>query len=598
MCGIIGYTKKNSEDKLTTGKILSDGLKNLEYRGYDSCGIAVLKKTNNNNDIVLKKGVGKVREVCEKLDFNYIDGVLGIGHTRWATHGKVDKTNSHPHLDCIKNIAIVHNGIIENFQKLKENLVNLGHKFSSETDSEIIAHLIEEHLKKGKSFKESFRLAIQELNGRYAILAIKKDEKIILGAKFGSPLIVASNEAGNFLISDLSAVENYSNKIAHLQDGQLIEINDLTIEVTDLQKNKVDIIWSFRNIQKNEENNLKFKHQLLQEINEQEYTIIKTIESNVKQSREFAEQIIKSRQVIFIGCGSAANVSFLASVLFTKIAKINASYCIASEFESKLPVLNEKDLIIAISQSGETADTMEAIDSAKKIGCKTYSIVNTEESSITRKTEKTILLRIGPEKAVCSTKAVTAQIAIIYQIANYLIDNEEFNEQIQNAIKNNSFIFQPDFSQTISMLAKKIVDKKNIFIIGTAEQMPIALECALKLQEVAVVDAFGFASGELKHGPLALIEKNTPIIALFNNDDTDKFVQSNAIEAKTRGAYIIAINAKDDSEFDFKIKFNQAFGFNTILNLIIIQLLSYHIGVEKKLDVDLIRNLAKSVTVK
>ncbi|MDD3861757.1 MAG: glutamine--fructose-6-phosphate transaminase (isomerizing) [Candidatus Gracilibacteria bacterium] len=592
MCGIFAYygPKKNAP------KLVIEGLKKLEYRGYDSWGIAY----KIPNDIIIHKKIGKISDVKIK-DLNPAQSNISIGHSRWATHGGVTQKNAHPHFTENKEIVLVHNGILENYLTIKKDLIKKGHKFISETDTEVIAHLIEEYCKK-HSFEDSVKLAIKEMEGRYAIVVMKKDENEIIAARKGSPLIIGVGENKNeyFIASDIPAFLAYTNKVIYLDDNQLAFINNKKTSFFDIeenahiQKRKVQIDWDIESAEKGQ-----FPHFMIKEITEQKDTLSRAINQDPKIIERVANEIKKAYGTYLVGCGTAGKVCMVGEYLFAKIAKKHINFKFGSEFRSQKNFLTNKSLMIAVSQSGETADTLEAIEIAKQKGVKIVAIVNAENSSIARMADIVIPIKAGIEKAVASTKATTSQLAILTLLAYAC--NGGINEGKQLLISTASQIndmLNPRYEQHIMKLAKKIKDVESMYIIGRNANYPIALEAAIKLQEVSYIHAEGFAGGELKHGPIALISKNTPVIVLVENNEYRNEILSNAIEVKARGGYIIGVSPIKEEVFDFWIKVPDTGDSYPIVNIIPVQILAYQLAVLRKNNPDMPRNLAKSVTVK
>ncbi|HDN74446.1 MAG TPA: glutamine--fructose-6-phosphate transaminase (isomerizing) [Archaeoglobus sp.] len=585
MCGIVGYIGKRN-----VGEFLFKAMKNLEYRGYDSAGIAILHK----DKIKYKKTVGTVEKLMEKLDFK-IDGNIALGHVRWATHGKVNDINAHPHFDCTKTIAVVHNGIIENYKELKDSLRN--HKFESETDSEVIAHLIEEYIRKGYSFEKAFVKALSKLEGSYAVLAIKTGEEKILAARKGSPLVIGIADHGVFLSSDIPSFLEWTKKVIYLKDYDTVVVDRDGIRVYNLIEGEVTrpidtVDWDAEQIKKD-----GFEHYMLKEIVEQ----AETVQRAIKQDREVVEKIVEEIRnacgVFFIGCGSSYHACLAGSYLFSRIAGIHVNVVLASEFENYEHFLTERTLVFAVSQSGETADVLEAVRVAKRHKCKVIGIVNRMGSTLTMESDRFLLMYAGPEICVLSTKTYTSQVSLMALLAYALADKyDEGIAKLKNLYMDIYNLTSRSMRDYLKSLAEKLVDKEHIYLIGRGLQYATALEAALKIKEVSYIHAEAFAGGELKHGPLALIEKGTPVI-VFVAKDNEKKIISNATEAKSRGAFIIGVSAKRHEIFDHWIKVPECHELNPIVQIIPMQILAYWLAVLKGLDPDHPRNLAKSVTV-
>jgi glucosamine--fructose-6-phosphate aminotransferase (isomerizing) len=585
MCGIIGYVgEKNAMP------ILFDCLKRLEYRGYDSYGFATLDR----GKIWIRKSKGKVSEG----GFEKLPGYIGIAHTRWATHGKVSKANAHPHTDCEKRIAIIHNGIIENFESLRKDLIRKGHTLKSDTDSEVISHLIEDNLDLG--LQEAVRRTMKILKGRSAVLVLKDDFEGIIAARNGSPLIVGAGKKEYFIASDVPAFLNRTNKVMYLDDGEMVVIEEskgpvfLSIENgKNVEKRIIKIDWDAKHAEKGD-----YEHFMIKEIMEQKETIIRAINQSDQNIRRVAKEIAKAYGIFLTGCGTAGNVCHTGEYIFSSIAKKHVNYVVASEFPNYKDFLTKKTLLITVSQSGETADVLEAVKAAKAKGVKVISLINVRGSSLDRMSDFTFLINAGPEKAVASTKATTAQLVVLYLLAYACSGKLDDGKRLllETASKINDML-NPRYEERIRNLARDIHRKKNIYVIGRSLNYPMAMESALKIMEVSYIHAHGFAGGELKHGPIALIEKNTPCVVLTGGD-ADHDIISNAMEVKARRGFIIGIGPKRHEVFDFWIKTPDAGLASPIVNIIPMQLLAYHLGAFRGCEIDTPRNLAKSVTVK
>ncbi len=585
MCGIVAY--KGCKD---ASKIAFEGLKSLEYRGYDSWGIATL----SDSKITVVKNVGKI---SDSNGVNMLSGGIAIAHTRWATHGGVTKENAHPHIDCSGRIAVVHNGIIENYQELKASLS--GHMFVSETDSELIPHLIEKKLGSGSSFEAAVRDVAKMLKGRSAFVAVEADSKNLVAVRKGTPLIVGVGEGEFFIASDINAFLAHTKRVMYLDDGELVIIGDdaefFRIDRGEkVDKRIVEIDWQPESAEKE-----GYEHFLIKEIMEQKETLWRAINQDETKMLSVAEDINSAYGTFLVGCGTAGKVCMAGEYLFSKIAKKHVNAYVASEFPNYTHYLTPKSLIIAISQSGETADVLEAIEAAKKKGSKVISLLNVFGSTMMRTSDSYLMINAGAEKAVVSTKATTAQLAVItllvYAAAGRLQEGKLILMDAADAVND---MLNPRYEAHIKNLAEMIKDKNNMYVIGRSLNYPMALEAAIKLQETAYVHAHGFAAGELKHGPIALIEKGTPCIALVANDDVKDEMISNAIEVKSRGGFIIGIAPENNEVFDYWLKVPDAGNASPIVNIIPVQILAYHLALLRGCDPDKPRNLAKSVTVK
>ncbi|MEM5794003.1 MAG: glutamine--fructose-6-phosphate transaminase (isomerizing) [Candidatus Aenigmatarchaeota archaeon] len=588
MCGIFGYFGENN-----AFSTILKGLKMLEYRGYDSAGIAIL-----GQKLEIVKDIGKIDEVFSKVNPESLAGNLGIGHTRWATHGKVTKENAHPHVSNNKKIAVVHNGIIENYQELKSFLESNGFVFYSETDTEVIPNLIEYEMRKGESFEEACKSAFKMLEGNYAILVVHEDEKKIIATRNGSPLVIGVGEKEYFAASDIPAFLEFTPRVIYLHDKDFVVIDKEMkffnlAEEREVKREVKSVEWSLEQVKKG-----NFEHYMLKEISEQVETIQRAINQDEKILMEVAKKIKEAKGVFLIGCGTSYHACLTASYLFSRIAKMHVNAVLASEFSNYEDFLMEKTLVIAVSQSGETADVLEAVKTAKKKGSKVISIVNVAGSSLHRNSDQALLMNAGPEICVLSTKTYTSQLAILTLLAYALAGKYEEGRKklgyLWNLIYN---LTSESTREHIKKLAEKLKDKEHIFLIGRGLQYPTALEAALKIKEVSYIHAEAFAGGELKHGTIALIENDTPCI-VFVSEENEKEIISNAYEVKARGGYIIGISPKRNEIFDFWIKVPEVGETNPICQIIPIQILAYQLAVLRGYDPDKPRNLAKSVTVK
>ncbi|MFA6492888.1 MAG: glutamine--fructose-6-phosphate transaminase (isomerizing) [Patescibacteria group bacterium] len=588
MCGIVGFIGKgNATD------FVIKALKKLEYRGYDSWGISFVE----DGELKVVKETGKIGEVSlSKVTSN---AQIAIGHTRWATHGVVAKENAHPHTDCRGDIAVVHNGIINNYQLLKEKLIKSGHKFSSQTDTEVIPHLVEEYLKK-MPIREAFRSALNDLQGDYAILLIDNTSKKLYLATSGLSLVIGVGKENFYISSDPIAFSNLTTDVFFLKDGILSEIekeiNFFDIKTGDLKKiASSKIATSEYEIGKG-----SYKHFLFKEINEQPEILEKI--ANTKESKEIetnAALIRNSFGTFFVACGTAYHAALMAEYLFAKYAKMHVNTSLASEFPTFENFITDKTLFFAISQSGETADVLEAVKSVKRKKAKIFSLLNNPDSTLARISDVTMLTPAGREIAVLSTKAFTSQVAVLYLLSLAIIGKLETGRKVvqKTALGIKESLKQANIDK-IKILAQKIKNNKNLFTIGRSLNYPTALEAALKIKEASYIHAEGFAGGELKHGTIALIEKDVPCIVFVANDETKEEILSNAEEVKARGGYIIGVAPENHKVFDYWFKVADVPELSPIVNIVPIQVLAYFLALEKGLDPDKPRNLAKSVTVK
>jgi glutamine---fructose-6-phosphate transaminase (isomerizing) len=587
MCGIIGYLGKNE-----ASPVIFKALQTLEYRGYDSCGAAII----NDEKIQLIKDIGKVEQVLKGIDFQ---GYLGIGHTRWATHGKVTKENAHPHLSNSGKIAVVHNGIIENYQELRKFLSEKGFKLKSETDTETIPNLIELYMKEGMTFTEATKKTLKKIKGSYAILAIHTKEDIVIGARKDSPLVMGIGEQEYFIASDIPAFLDYTKNAIYLDNMDMVILTKKEMKIFNLEKNtfvehkisKID--WNPEQAKKG-----KFDHFMLKEITEQAESIKNSLRQDKKCIQKVVDAIKSAKGVYFVACGTAFHACLTASYIFSKIAKKHINVSLASEFPNYKDFIIPESLVIAVSQSGETADTLEAIRAAKSKGAKVISIVNVMGSSLARESDHCVMQNAGPEIAVLATKSYTSQLSILTLIAYALAGKyDEGYSKLNDIIRYIYYLTSESAKKSIKKIAEKLKDANHIYVIGRDLQYPTALEAALKIKEVSYIHAEGFAGGELKHGPIALIEEGTPCI-VFTSDDTMDHIVGNISELKARGATIIGIDEKNNELFDYFIKVRESEEANSICQIIPIQILAYQLALLRGCNPDQPRNLAKSVTVK
>ncbi len=590
MCGIVAVLGKENAPNAVL-----NGLKNLEYRGYDSWGIG----TAGADRIAVEKAIGKISEA--KLSNAFPKATLAIGHTRWATHGGVTPENAHPHCDEKQNVALVHNGILENFVELRSELRGRGHVFSSDTDTEVLSHLMEEFLDAGSDLYEAAKKTSDLCEGRYAFAVMRHGENKIVAVRRGSPIILGIGEGKYFLASDTPAFMEHTQKVHYIDDNEMVEITPEGAKVYDLLTGneivKRDVILE---VAPEDLGKGDHAHYMIKEIFEQKETIAKAIDQDPEEIEIIADAIRKAHGTFLIGCGTAHKVAAAGEYFFSMIAKLHINSVVASEFPLFHDFLKPDSLVIVISQSGETADVIEAIEAARAAGSKVLSIVNVHGSTVSRLSDFSMHIKAGPEKAVASTKAATSQLAILLMLAHACAgDLQAAKKTLVDSAALVNDLLNPRFTEFVASIAHKIYDQENIFIIGKGANFPMANEAAIKIQEVSYIHAEGFAGGELKHGPIAMIEKGTPCLVLVCDDETRrKEIFSNAMEIKARGGRIIGISPVDSEIFDDWIRIPAAGAFSPIINLIPIQILSYYLALERGFDPDKPRNLAKSVTVK
>jgi len=584
MCSIIGYIGSND-----AAPILVRALEKMEYRGYDSVGIA----TKTKNEINIKKGVGKVAEVKTNENLQQMAGKIGIGHTRWATHGGVTKQNAHPHYSNSSNVAIVHNGIIENFQELKADLVSDGYKFESETDTEVIVNLIQQNFEKTSDVKDAITKTISKLKGHYAFVAMFQDGTLA-AARFHEPLIIGIEKDNYYISSDVLGFIEKTDDAIYIDNENFIIVNDSGLEIFNFEGEKVKssitkVSKEFADVYKGD-----YAHFTLKEISEQPQTILKS--ANKKDIQKFAESIKNSDSLYITGSGSSYNAAEVTKYLMSKFTKTSITPIISSELPFSINNIGKNSTFIAISQSGESADVLHAIRIAKESNSKIFSIINHQNSSLSQESELTLGINCGPEIGVAATKSFTSQLAVLYQITNQLCDNciSTDWQKISDAF---SYILDND--SKIKQIAKQLNEISDIYVLGRGIHFPIAKEAALKLKELTYIHAEGIAGGELKHGPLALMDSSVFVIIINPTDSTYGDTMNSANEIKARGAKIIGISNKNDSVYDYWIEIPEMDDSSyPLVEIIPIQLLSYYAALEKNTDPDYPRNLAKSVTVK
>ena len=594
MCGIVGCVLKEKK----AAPILLDSISKLEYRGYDSVGIA----TAVDRKINLKKDAGKIKEVDKKLDLKDMEGSFGIAHVRWATHGDPNKTNSHPHLNMDRTIAVVHNGIIENSAEIKEELIGEGYKFKSETDTEVIPHLLDKYMKTGLDLENALRKVLDVIHGSYAIAAICVDEPgRVVATRKDSPLIVGIGHDEYFVASDYPAILKYARDIIFPEQGEIVVLNPDGVTVKDeydniINKEVTTINWSPEMAEKG-----GYDHFMIKEINEQDTAI-----QNTLTQRENVQQIVDElkgdiNRVVFVACGTSYHASLIGKYLIEPLAGIPTEVLLASEFKYSARTLDEKTLVIFISQSGETADTLKALDIANETS-KTLAIVNVVGSSMTRRAQYVIQTQAGPEIGVAATKTYVSQLTAIYLFAGLLAGDEELLSKLEKVPDYINEILKD--CDVIKQLSVKYRYAKDFFYLGRGYAYPTALEGALKLKEITYIHGEGYAAGELKHGPLALIDKGIPVVVLLPPGDNLEKTMSNLEEVRARGADVLAIGARKDKEQFTNAK--DVFLINDEVDEIIaplvyivpLQLLSYYVAISKEgVDPDKPKNLAKCVTV-
>ncbi|REJ75655.1 MAG: glutamine--fructose-6-phosphate transaminase (isomerizing) [Acidobacteria bacterium] len=618
MCGIVGYVGNKQVVPL-----IVDGLRKLEYRGYDSAGIAVV---DEEKSLSIRRAEGKLRNLEEAIRLDPLDGNYGIGHTRWATHGRPTEENAHPHRDCSGRIVVVHNGIIENYLALKEMLREKGHSFKTETDTEIVAHLIEEYQKEGNSFEDSVRFAAGDLKGIFALSIISADEPDkIIAVREGPPVVIGLGDGEFFVASDIPAILQHTRDVFYLGEREIAILTKDSVRVMDFDGDAVEptrqrITWDPIMAEKG-----GFKHFMLKEIFEQPRAVRDTVQGRVSlddgkvylDEMDISEEEFQEVTSIKIAaCGTSWHAGIAGEYMLEELAAVPVEVDYASEFRYRKPVLRETDLLLVISQSGETADTIAAMREAKAAGCKVLAICNVQGSMITREADGTILTHAGPEIGVASTKAFTSQMIAIYLFALYLgqlkglISEDEAKRHAQELaelpLKIEHLLSDAD---SIEELSKEFFRSQDFLYLGRGINFPVALEGALKLKEISYIHAEGYPAGEMKHGPNALIDEELPVVIVNTreegNEDSElryEKTHSNIVEVKSRDGIILSVLTENDEMSsvvsDFVIEVPETTDLLApILSVVPLQLLAYHIAVRRGCDVDQPRNLAKSVTV-
>ena len=608
MCGIVGYIGKRE-----AAPLILESLRKLEYRGYDSAGIAVL----NGGHVVVRRCEGKLKNLAAMLDRDPMAGTVGIGHTRWATHGRPSETNAHPHR--AGDVVVVHNGIIENYLELKEQLTKRGTKFTSETDTEIVAHLVGEKVAKGMDFLEAVRRSLREIRGSYALLFLnQRDPRRLVVAKNSTPIVVGRGDGETFIASDIPALLDHTRKVAFLEDGELAEVAVDSLRLYDakgksLQRPFKEITWDAVAARKD-----GYRHFMLKEIHDQPRAVADTFRGRISLKKGevslegialTAEQVRRVNRIHLVACGTAWHACLIGKFMLEEIAQIPAEVDYGSEFRYRSPLMDPRSLLLMVSQSGETADTLAAVEIARRKKAKVLSICNVVDSSIPRKSDGVLYTHAGPEISVASTKAFTTQVTALYLLAvalgrrrgtlsspqakKFLADLMHLPHWIEETLK---------LGGEVEALARDLMNNSDFLYLGRGINYPIALEGALKLKEISYIHAEGYPAGEMKHGPIALIDEKMPVVVLLPRDRYFEKTLSNLKEVESRGGKVIILT--DEKAIPAEIS---AFGVLTvpkashfltpIVLSIPLQMLAYYIAVLRGTDVDQPRNLAKSVTV-
>jgi glutamine---fructose-6-phosphate transaminase (isomerizing) len=586
LCGIVGYVGDQKASPL-----LLDGLKRLEYRGYDSAGIATLE-----DNFIIKKGIGRISKLNESLKFTDMEGNIGVGHTRWATHGGVTEENSHPHWSCKAEVVIVHNGIIENYAKLKNFLVDRGHKFSSQTDTEIIAHLLEEAIAYHVDLKSAIISVVNSLKGSYAFLAMLKEQPgLLVAVRKDAPLVLGVARGSCFVSSDVLSFIDKTNQAIFLDNKEIAFVQKDKIEIYDftgkfVEKKATTLAWEISDVSKKE-----YLHFTMKEIHDQPISIRQALAQNEGEVKGFAEILESAKSLFITGCGTSFHASLLMKYLLAKNLKIRADVFLSSEIDQQKDLIDQNSVLLAVSQSGETADVLNAVSIAKERGATILSIVNVMGSSLARESAKTLYTHCGPEVGVAATKSFTSQLSLMILVVIAAAKASPKNllalqYQMKDVLKSEELVRE---------ISAKYSKANDFYFVGRGDNYPIALEGALKLKELSYVHAEGMAAGELKHGTLALIEQDTPVVLINPPDETYLPTINSALELKARGAKIIGVSTKRDPCYDEFIPLPQldSLYLFPIVEVVPLQMLAYFTAICRKVDPDYPRNLAKSVTV-
>ncbi len=592
MCGIVGCI--GYRDALP---ILLNSLKRLEYRGYDSCGVAV-----SSGNIQLYKDVGRVVDVEKGL--SPLRGKMGIGHTRWATHGEVSCANAHPHFDCSGKIAVVHNGVIENFLKLREELEGEGHRFNSETDTEVIPHLIEKYYR--GDLGEAVARALVDIEGTYGIVVLAEGHRELIAARRESPLIIGVGDGENFVASDAAAVLDYTDRVLYPEDGDIVVVSENAVTITNngkrVKRKEERVPWNVEEVQRG-----GYEHFMLKEIHEQDRTVEDTYRGHISLIEPAVDLGIETagdcEDILLVACGTSYHAALIGEYLLGRLCGFPMRVKVASEFDHRHLRL-DNTWVIGITQSGETIDTVRALRGAKASGCRTLAITNIPGSSVTRIVDEVFLTQAGLEIGVAATKTFLAQLTALYLLASSLTTDIRTRESLLQSLRMIPAKVQQvlDGDEQIAYHARRLSRYDNAFFIGRGINYPVAMEGALKLKEISYLHAEAYPGGELKHGPFALLRQNTPVVAIASRDDTYGAMLTNIKEVKARGPWVIALAEEGDVDIeqfvDDVIRIPQVDPlFSPFLNSVALQLLAYYAARERGCPIDLPANLAKSVTV-
>jgi glucosamine--fructose-6-phosphate aminotransferase (isomerizing) len=609
MCGIVGYVGHRE-----CLPILIEGLKRLEYRGYDSAGVAIHK----DGQLQIVKAAGKIRQLESRLQQHPVSGRFGMGHTRWATHGEPNDTNAHPHTDETKSVALVHNGIIENYATLKSALISEGHAFTTDTDTEVLAHLIEKYLKRGLKLERAVGAALRDVEGTYGIVVMCASEPgVLVGARNGSPMVLGIADGEYYLASDVAAIVEHTRQVIYLDDGEMSVLtpdgfHTATIAHKPVEKEVHDVDWDLSQIEKG-----GFEHFMLKEIMEQPDAVRNATRGRLLVSEGLArlgglnltpEQLRDVRRIIILGCGTSWHAGLIGEYMLEEFARIPVEVEYASEFRYRNPIIDEGTLVMVISQSGETIDTLAAMREARRRGAKALGIVNVVGSTIARESDGGVYIHAGPEIGVASTKAFTSQVTVLALLTLVLGRHRGLSRDYGIEIARELTALPGKIEkalqarESVRRIAELYGRHDNFIYLGRGVHFPVALEGALKLKEISYIHAEGYPAAEMKHGPIALIDENMPVVFICTRDSAYEKVMSNMMEVRARKGRIIAIATEGDTEIQSRadqVVYVPATipMLQPILSVVPLQLLAYDIAVARGCDVDQPRNLAKSVTV-
>jgi len=609
MCGIVGYVGHRN-----CVPILVEGLKRLEYRGYDSAGVAV----QQDGELAVRKSAGKVRMLEERLKQQPVSGRSGIAHTRWATHGAPNDVNAHPHLDCTGRIALVHNGIIENYAALKTVLVAEGHQFTTDTDTEVLVHLVEMHMKRGLKLEQAVGAALRQVEGTYGIAVVCADEPgVIVGARNGSPLVVGVADGEFFLASDVAPIVGHTRQVVYLDDGEMAVLSPDGFHTSTIRHERVDkpvheVEWDLAQIEKG-----GYDHFMLKEIFEQPESVRNSMRGRMQVEEGLArlgglnmtpDEMREIRRIIILGCGTSWHAGLIGEYMLEEHARIPVEVEYASEFRYRNPIVDQGTLVLVISQSGETLDTLAAMREAKRKGARALGIVNVVGSTIARESDGGVYIHAGPEIGVASTKAFTSQVTVLSLLTLALGRQRQMSVEAGIGLARGLEAIPDKIARIlersgeVKRIAEQLAHHNNFIYLGRGFHFPVALEGALKLKEISYIHAEGYPAAEMKHGPIALIDEHMPVVFICTRDTAYDKVMSNMMEVRARKGRIIAIATEGDvvvkNHADQVIYVPQTLSsLQPLLSVIPLQLLAYHIAVLRGCDVDQPRNLAKSVTV-